>query len=222
MSGPRRALLLDIGGVILAGGPVLATAFARGDPAMRPLADAVGGFGSAGDELWHRMLVGEVSERGYWATRSAELGSAIGETWQTRDLMNRLYAQPREVWLNTEVVELMTDVRDAGIPLAALTNDLRDFHGQEWVDAQEFFGLFDTIVDASVTGVLKPHPAAFAAGIAALGLPAGDIVYLDDMPWNVDGARNAGLDTYHVSHDDPGAAAAWARERLSLPARVER
>ncbi|MGF1664137.1 MAG: HAD-IA family hydrolase [Kineosporiaceae bacterium] len=207
-----RGLLLDIGGVVLAGGPALANRWAAGEPALA----AVGALGGPEDDLWQRMLGSQVSERSYWETRAREFGAALGLEWTTRDLMNVLYARPEAEWLNGVVVDLMREVKAARLPLAALTNDLRDFHGQEWVDRQEWVRLFDTIVDASVTGILKPAPDAFAAGAAALGLPPGDVVYLDDMPWNVEGALAAGLDAHRVRHEDPGEAVAWARARLGL------
>jgi putative hydrolase of the HAD superfamily len=207
-----KGLLLDIGGVVLAGGPVLANRWAAREPALA----AVGALGGPDDDLWQRMLRSEVSERSYWETRAREFGAALGRQWTTRDLINALYDRPEADWLNGVVVDLMREVKAAGVPLAALTNDLRDFHGQEWVDRQQWVRLFDTIVDASETGILKPAPEAFVAGAAAIGLPPGDVVYLDDMPWNVEGALAAGLDAHRVLHEDPGEAVAWARDRLGL------
>ena len=32
-----------------------------------------------------------MTERDYWAQRAAELGAAVGETWDTRALMDRFY-----------------------------------------------------------------------------------------------------------------------------------
>jgi putative hydrolase of the HAD superfamily len=113
-------------------------------------------------------------------------------------------------------VDLMTDVKAAGLPLGALTNDLAAFHGPGWVERQEHLKLFDVIVDASLTGVMKPDPRAFRGGTDALGLPAEQIVFLDDMPWNVDGAREAGLTAVRVPWDDPGPAIDTARELLRL------
>jgi len=75
------------------------------------------------------------------------------------------------------------------------------------------------IVDASLTGVMKPDPRAFRGGAEALGLPAEQIVFLDDMPWNVDGARQAGMTAIRVPWDDPGPAIDTARNLLDLPSR---
>jgi putative hydrolase of the HAD superfamily len=114
----------------------------------------------------------------------------------------------------------MTDAKAAGLRLGALTNDLAAFHGPGWVERQEHLKLFDIIVDASLTGVLKPDPRAFASGAEALGLPAEQIVFLDDMPWNVEGARQAGLAAVRVPWDDPRPAIDTARDLLRLGPRT--
>ena len=130
------------------------------------------GVATERDALWQAMLAHEVTERAYWSQRAADLGAAIGEQWDTRTMINRIYEGPSEDWLVPEVNELMRDVKAAGLPLGALTNDLEDFHGREWVERQEWLKLFDVIVDASTTGILKPDPRAYAAGADALGLRA--------------------------------------------------
>ena len=212
-----RGLLLDIGGVVLKGGAVLVARLAGTEPEIKRLLDSVGGaLATERDELWQQMLRGEVTERAYWAQRSGELGAAVGQKWTTRSLMERLYDGPQEEWLNTVTVDLMRDAKAAGLPVAALTNDMAAFHGQAWVDAQEWLTLFDVIVDASHTGVMKPDPAAFAAGVQALGLAPGEIVYLDDMPWNVAGGLASGLQAIRMPHGAPGPAVAQARRLLGL------
>jgi putative hydrolase of the HAD superfamily len=84
------------------------------------------------------------------------------------------------------------------------------------VAQQEHLKLFDVIVDASLTGVMKPDPRAFQAGAEALSLPPEQIVFLDDMPWNAEGARRAGMTAVRVPWDDPGPAIDTARGLLGL------
>jgi putative hydrolase of the HAD superfamily len=217
---PGRGLLLDIGGVLVDTGLHLVARLAQREPAIRPLLDRIGGLGSERDELWQRVLRREVTDRAYWAQRAAEVGAALGETWDTRAMMERLYALPREEWLRADVVRLMADTRAAGLPLGALTNDMADFHGPDWVARQDYLRLFDVIVDASVTGVRKPDPRAFGAAARALGLPPGRIVFLDDMPWNVAAAAQAGLLAVRVPPGGPGPAVDTARDLLGLRPRV--
>ena len=52
--------------------------------------------------------------------------------------------------------------------------------------------------------------------IEATGVPAGQTVYLDDMPVNVAGGLAAGLQAIEVDHHDKPAAVAEARRRLGL------
>jgi putative hydrolase of the HAD superfamily len=212
-------LLLDIGGVVHSTAMHLVGRLAEREPAMRPVLERIGGIASNRDELWQQMLRRQVTEREYWAQRAAEFGTAVGQTWDTRAMMRRLYELPRQYWLRAEMVDLMTANRAAGLRLGALTNDMTAFHGQGWVAQQEHLKLFDVIVDASLTGVMKPDPRAFGQAAEALGLSAEQIVFLDDMPWNVEGARRAGMTAVRVPWDDPGPAIDTARKLLRLPPR---
>ena len=220
LSGPAAGrlagLLLDIGGVVHSTAMHLVGRLAETEPAMKPVLERIGGIAGDRDELWQQMLRRQVTEREYWAQRAAEFGAAVGQPWDTRAMMHRLYELPRQDWLRAEMVDLMAAAKAAGLRLGALTNDMTAFHGPGWVEQQEHLKLFDVIVDASLTGVLKPDPAAFRGGIEALGLPAEQIVFLDDMPWNVEGARQAGLTAVRVPWDDPGPAIDIARELLGL------
>ncbi len=216
MSG-ASGLLLDIGGVVLRNAATLMTMLAEQDDRLAVEIDRLG-IATERDEQWQQMLRHEVSERAYWAQRAAVLGAAVGEQWDTRAMINRIYEAPSSEWLVPEVAELMRDVKAAGIPLGALTNDLEDFHGRDWVARQEWLTVFDVIIDASITKVLKPDPRAYALGATAINLPVDRIVYLDDMPWNIAGGIAAGLQAILVSHTDPHVAVHEARRRLGLPA----
>ena len=168
-----KGLLLDLGGVVLQNGAYLVNRLAQREPRLQPYVRRVsGGSGIAGqgDQLWQQMLRHEVTERAYWACRAAELGAELGQTWDTRAMITALYDMPRSEWLVQPTIDLMRDTKAAGLPLGALTNDLQDFHGQDWVRRQDWLRLFDVVVDASLTGVMKPAPEAFAAGAEALGL----------------------------------------------------
>ena len=212
-------LLLDIGGVLHATGIHLVGRLAEREPAVRPVLERIGGIATDSDELWQQLLAGRVTERQYWAERAAELGAAVGQTWDTRAMIGRLYQLPQQDWLRADMVDLITEAKAAGMRVGALTNDMTDFHGADWVARQEHLKLFDVIVDAGLLGVLKPDPRAFGRAAGELGLPPEQIVFLDDMPWNVEGARQVGLRAVRVPWDDPGQAIDTARELLGLPAR---
>jgi putative hydrolase of the HAD superfamily len=215
-AGRPEGLLLDIGGVVHRTGVHLVGRLAEDEPALKPVLDRIGGIASDRDELWQQVMRHQVTEREYWAQRAAEFGAAVGETWDTRAMMRRMYELPEQDWLCAETVDLMAEVKEAGLRLGALTNDMTAFHGPAWLEQQAHLKLFDVIVDASRTGVMKPDPRAFGQGAEALGLPAEHIVYLDDMPWNVEAARHAGMTAVQVPQDDPAPAIETARDLLGL------
>lgn len=53
--------------------------------------------------------------------------------------------------------------------------------------------LFDAVVLSSDIGAVKPHPAIYEYMLAQLNLPAEQCVMIDDLPVNVEGARQVGM-----------------------------
>lgn len=214
--GHAAGLLLDIGGVVLRSGREMLVQRARSEPRLEGFVERTD-LAGPGDHRWRAMIAHEITERAYWEEMAVTIGEELGEAgWRTPDLIVWLYHAPEATWLVDDVVDLMTEVKNAGLPLAALTNDLVDFHGQAWADEQRWLDLFDVVVDASLTGVLKPDPGAYRLAVEAMGLEPGEIVYLDDMPVNVRGAARAGLQAIEVLYDDRSRAVAEARRRLGL------
>lgn len=204
-----RRLLLDFGGV------VLLTPFELRGHAERSLRLAPGSLGwtgpfdPGGDEAWRRFQAGEITERDYWAHRAAEHGL------DTRAFMRHFYEPPGDHLVRPEVRALMEAERAAGRPAAILTNDLQAFHGRAWMDAMAVLELVDVLVDGSVTGVLKPHPDAYAAAVDAVGLEPSELVFVDDQPANVDGARRVGLHAVWFDVTDPEASVDAVRRCLA-------
>ncbi|HSN07222.1 MAG TPA: HAD-IA family hydrolase, partial [Candidatus Angelobacter sp.] len=74
-----------------------------------------------------------------------------------------------------------------------LTNDMRAFHGDEWVSRMSVLRSMDVVVDGSVEHVLKPDPRIYRLVVDRLGVAAGDCLFVDDQPGNVAGAEAVGL-----------------------------
>lgn len=211
-----RALMLDIGGV------VIRTPFEMLDIAERRRGLAPGTLGPRGpfdadaDEDFDRVRDGTLAERTYWQQRAERAAPVLDGPADFRSLMDVLYDVPPDEVVRPEVAALIEDVRDAGIPLCLLTNDLYDFHGAAWVERMGVFARADILVDVSRHGVLKPDPEAFRLGIDAMGVPPEDLLFLDDQPVNAAGARDAGMIVIDVDVTRPGDAVAHARDVLEL------
>ena len=98
------------------------------------------------------------------------------------------------------------------VPLYAFTNTNRD-HERVW--SRRFSGVlgnFKHIYVSSTIGLRKPDAAAYDHVVQAIGVPAGRIVFFDDVRENIDGARARGLQAVHVrsSADVADALAALA------------
>lgn len=215
MSTPTgHALLLDLGGVVHRS----AFELLPRDPRLHDVLACLGPFGTERDEAWHRMQRQEISEREYWLARAEEIGQALGhQGWTLAEIGELTTGRVTEDELvRPQAWQLLAAARARGVGFGVLTNDLSLFHDQGWVDRQRFLAEIDALVDCSVDGVLKPDPRAYRSGAAALGREPEQVVFLDDQPWNVDGARAVGMTAFQVDLADPGLAFAQACRYLGL------
>ena len=170
------------------------------------------------DSLWQAMQREEITEREYWARRAAELGAAAGEPgWDVQTLMRRARQSDPVAVVRAEMRQLIAAARTHGVRLGILSNDLELFYGAELLAQMAVIEQFDTVLDATHTGVLKPDVRAYAQAIEQLRLAASDILFVDDQFRNIAGAVRAGLQTHHFElRDIPGSVAAIkARLRLA-------
>ncbi len=61
--------------------------------------------------------------------------------------------------------------------------------------------LFDPLVISAEIGVAKPDPAYFRYAVDRMGLPAGQVLFVDDVLENVESARRVGLVAEHFAKD---------------------
>ena len=211
-----RALLLDLGGTAFSSGLERMALLGEREPAVRSVVGRRGPLGPEPDPLWDAMLRGEITERGYWQARSDEIGAALGRPgWPITECMRLLYGLTEDM-LRPEAGALVADAQAAGVPVGVLTNDLTAFHGDGAMARHPLLSGVDALVAGSVTGVLKPDPRAYALAADALGHPASAIVFVDDMPWNVDAAREAGMIALQLDLTDPAEVFGRARKELGL------
>ncbi|MER8411337.1 HAD-IA family hydrolase [Mesorhizobium sp. M0510] len=214
---PAQALVLDFGGVVTR---TLFETHALTEQALGLTPGTLqwrGPFDPHGDPLWRAMQADEISERDYWRTRTSEVGLLVGEDWQAMETFVRRArgAEPEKV-VRPEADSAIRTVHSAGFRLAILSNELDLFYGADFRQRLPLLGLFDTIVDATYTGILKPDPRAYALVTEALGLPAGACVFVDDQQRNVDGGCAAGMRTLHFDVAHPAQSYAEALGHFDL------
>ena len=204
------AVIFDLGGVIMKnGGPRDFTRrYPDHDPAV--IAEIVmGPHHLDTDHPWHRVERGEITlaecraftkqrldEAGIVATVPAEKPATSGGPAFTFQL-------------NDDMVTFIHDLKNAGYPIAILTNNVKEFR-EWWWPLMDFESIFDAIVDSHEVRMRKPNPEIYHHTMNRIGATPSRTVFLDDLHANVEAANALGMHGVLVEED---SAAAIARAR---------
>jgi len=146
------------------------------------------------DHPWHRLERGEIT--------IADYDAAVAAMAAERDLPGIPSLPDSEVMREAlqpvpAMLELAREVRAAGYRTAIVTNNIREW--EWWIGVVDGHRLVDVVVESCRVGLRKPSGAIFDHTLERLGVSAERAVFLDDFPWNVEGARRHGLATIGVS-----------------------
>lgn len=181
---PIQAVLFDYGLVLT--GPPSAAAWAR----MQEVA-------GVSDPLF---------DTAYWAPRlDYDRGALTGEAyWRavgvhagrelTTDQVKALIEADNELWTqpNQPMIDWAARLQAAGTPTGILSN-LGDSMTAGVLSRLEWLAGFNHRTFSHALGIAKPHPEIYAHAIAGLGVPAAQILFVDDREDNVSGAQDAGM-----------------------------
>lgn len=153
----------------------------------------------------------DLFHRRYWADRlaydSAELTdheywSAIAGRELAPATVEELARLDTDSWLrlSEQVLAVHDDLVARGVPTALFSNAPTVI--ADAIDALPRLAAMRARYFSARLRLAKPDPSAFAAVLADLGRPAAEVVFVDDRPANVAGARDAGLRA--VLFTDPG------------------
>ena len=98
-------------------------------------------------------------------------------------------------------VEVLAELRAAGVPLYALTN----WSAETFAITRgrfEFLEWFDGLLVSGEERVTKPDPAIFQLLLDRFGLDPEETVFVDDSPANVAAARRLGIDAVRFTGHD--------------------
>jgi len=93
---------------------------------------------------------------------------------------------------------LVGQLRSRGVPCYVCTNSAAETFRAARA-AYPFLDQLDGAVVSGELGCAKPEGAFYAAVLDCVGLPAPEILFVDDRPENVVGARRAGLAAVHFT-----------------------
>ena len=131
-------------------------------------------------------------------TASAGLMASYYEAWDPHTLTD------------PDAPPLLRELRRRGIKVGVLSNTMwpRAAHERIFI-RDEIFDLIDGAVYSSEIPWVKPHPEAFRAAMAAVGVTdPGECVYVGDRPYDdVHGAKSVGMRAVLVPNSDVPAFA---------------
>ena len=179
-----RGVIFDLGNVLIDWQPHAAVAAGVGaDEATRFL---------GADDFDFMAFNHALDAGGTWAEGEAELRRTHPH-WVDHAVAYHANFEHSLVGEVPGTVGIVRELSAAGVPMFGLTNWPDEF----WPHAPrrfEFLGLLDDVVVSGTEKVAKPDPAIFGIAIARTGLPASDLVFVDDKLANVAAAIESGLD----------------------------
>ena len=177
-----NAVIFDWGGVLI------------DDPAPALFKYCANAFGvrveqyvAAFDICINDFQTGAVTEKQFWMNMTKRLNVPMSKA---TSLWTEAFAQaykPRQ-----EMFSLASRLRQAGCKTAILSNT--EMPVAELINKLKY-DTFDITVLSCLEGTAKPRKKIYDLALARLGIPAGQTLFIDDKPENIDGAKQAGLQT---------------------------
>ena len=183
----HRALLVDWGGVltsdVFAGFKIFCEQEGIDPMRVRDL------FATdpRGREALVELEIGEIDERQFELRLAALL--ELDEE-RVPGLVDRVFGS---IVAEEAIFEALRIARANGIRTGLLSNSW----GIERYPHDLLPELFDAVVISGQEGVRKPDQAIYEVAIERLGVPASEIVFVDDLPGNLKPARELGMTTVH-------------------------
>ena len=103
----------------------------------------------------------------------------------------RLQSDPEWYIVYEETEPVMMELNARGYILHMLSNSFRYLKDIMRVKGLDKY--FDGMTISAYVGCMKPDDRIFQAAIDAIGLPAGDLLYIDDIPRYVEKAASLGM-----------------------------
>lgn len=132
---------------------------------------------------------GRLTEGQYWGEVSKRFGvdDSRAEAWR---LLPYAY-----VSMIPGVKEILLKLKQRGIRIGMISNTSREWSA--YIQSKVLpSAWFDPIILSFEVQKKKPHPSVFEAAAKAVGnLPPNEILFIDDMKKNTDGAASLGWDT---------------------------
>ena len=100
---------------------------------------------------------------------------------------------------NEEMIEEMRRLRERGLRMALLTNNVREWEPLWRAKLPDIDEIFEVVVDSAFVGMRKPEPGIYELTVERLGdgVSAADCLFVDDIEANCEMATELGMTAVH-------------------------
>ncbi|NRB41552.1 MAG: HAD family phosphatase [Pseudomonadales bacterium] len=148
---------------------------------------------------WHQLERGEIS-----LEQCREAILSLGRLQNLDIDIYQVFARFADIERqnNDVLITQLLQWKQAGIKLAIVTNNIKEF--DHWRDMFPFavHEVFDVIADSCQLGLRKPNQAIFEYTLKRLGVDACDAIFVDDYRSNVEAAEKAGIAAFCLTAMD--------------------
>jgi putative hydrolase of the HAD superfamily len=193
-----KAVICDFGGVLTT--PLVRSFIAfqeHSGVSLEELGSAMARLAeSDGEHPLYRLEKGQISEDEFLSKLSQELGgvSLLG-------FSDRYF---EHLHPNDEMIELMRRLREQGLRMALLTNNVREWEPLWRAKLPDIDEIFEVVVDSAFVGMRKPEPEIYELTVERLGdgIVAADCLFVDDNDVNCHAAEALGMTAVHYRENE--------------------
>jgi putative hydrolase of the HAD superfamily len=202
-----RVVISDFGGVLTT--PLMRSFAAFQDQtgikpeslglAMQRIAEA------DGEHPLFELERGHLTEAAFLDSLRRELATELGHEPEMHGFSD-IYFDALEP--NQPMVDLMRSLRDRGLRMALLTNNVREWEPL-WRSMLPVDEIFELVVDSAFVGMRKPEPEIYELTLTRIretigiaDLAPGECLFVDDVEVNIEAARQLGMQAVHFRTND--------------------
>src|SRR5437763_6550754 len=140
-----------------------------------------------GEHPLYKLEKGHMSETEFVAAIQAHLPDGIELVGFREIYFSHLHP-------NEPMIELMRELRERGMRMALLTNNVREWEPL-WRAKLPVDEIFEVVVDSAFVGMRKPEPDIYRLTLERMGdgVTPEECVFVDDVDVNCDAARALGM-----------------------------
>jgi len=181
-----RALIFDFGGVLVRF--MEREDRRQWDERMGLPPGGVGDLLYGGGE-WDLAGTGQISDEEFWQRIEARVEPSRKEDFRA---FQEVYFSAR--YRDQQLIEWI-EAHRGHYRIGLLSNATSAL--ESYLDELDVGRLFDVVINSARVGRLKPDSAIYEIALDRLGVPPGEAIFVDDLPWNVESAASLGIHAIH-------------------------